>query len=319
MFDKIITVTLNPSIDITLWLDRFVFDDPNKVEREHTDAGGKGINVSRVLTSLGVEQTALTIAGEKNSKIFLDMLRAEKVNYDVIPNIGSIRENLTVMLPDERLIKINRKGTLIPQVVMECFEERLLHSFNEGESVLVVFAGSLPEGITKESYIQLIKNVQSKGAKVAIDSALLTMEDYIDIKPFIIKPNLEELEHITNERHVTLEGIIESARPMTDAVEHLLISMGGKGMLLVKKNGYLFASAPKVEVKSTIGAGDTALAGYIFALMRRMSEEDALCFATACATASVELEGTSIISSERAETMFRRMKDAKAFGTAPTA
>ncbi len=118
MFDKIITVTLNPALDVTLWLNALDFVEPNETAREVLYAGGKGVNISRVLASLGVRAKALGICGSDNAGRFISLLDGDGVTHDFVHTDGAVRENLTVNIPDGRFLKINRKGSIVPVEAM---------------------------------------------------------------------------------------------------------------------------------------------------------------------------------------------------------
>ena len=148
MFDKIVTVTLNPALDATLWLDSLDFAEPNEAERELLYAGGKGVNISRVLASLGIEAKAYGICGSDNAGRFLSLLDGDGVTHDFVRVEGAVRENLTINIPNGRFLKINRKGCGVSVEAMRQLRQKLEDEVNGGEKTLMVFAGSLPPNVT---------------------------------------------------------------------------------------------------------------------------------------------------------------------------
>ena len=313
MFDKIITVTPSPCLDISLWVDTpycefgAVNSEPAIVSREHIDAGGKGVNVSRVLTSLGRQNVSLSITGNKNLPTFTNILDSECVAFDCIEYNGSIRENFTITLSDGKVMKIDRKGDPITEKEITALKMNVLNNINNAQDTLVHFGGSLPVGMDKGDYISLINNIASTGAKVSIDSAILTIEDYLHIRPYMIKPNLAELSFASGREISSINDVADAIRPLKGAVTHILVSMGDEGLYYACKNDAI-AIPPTVKAVSTVGAGDTTVAGFIDALASGKGIDDAVRFAAACGTASVLLEGTKAITRKMAEDMLDRIK-----------
>lgn len=295
---NILTVTLNPSLDITMYAESFVFDEPNRIEREHNDAGGKGVNVSRVLTALGVRNTAFAITGEENLALFTRLLRREKVDFCPVRNLGKIRENMTIKLPDGKQVKINRKGGEVSNALMNEIGRQILLRC-DGDT-LVVFGGSLPAGMTVDIFREFLRWIKGSGAKIALDCSQLNLKDYIQLEPYIIKPNEVELSAAVGRELKTPDEVVEAVRPLLGKVEHILVSLGERGLIRVTEKGYILGQPPRLDAVSTVGAGDTALAGYIAALYAGRSAEDCVKYAAACGTASVKLEGTGVITGEMA-------------------
>lgn len=314
MFDRIITVTPSPCLDVSLWVDASYceFDtlnsEPAIVSREHIDAGGKGVNVSRVLTNLGRQNISLSITGDKNISTFTDILDTECVEYSCIKYSGAIRENFTITLSDDKVMKIDRKGDPIGRKEIIALRDKICINIADGQNALVHFGGSLPIGMDKADYISLINDIANMGAKISIDSAILTIEDYLDIRPYMIKPNLVELSFASGRDVMSINDVKEAICPLKGAITHILVSMGDKGLFYAGKGGNFIAIPPAVKAISTVGAGDTTVAGFIHSLAIGAEVSGAVRFATACGTASVLLEGTKAITLELAENMLDRIK-----------
>ena len=314
MLDKIITVTPSPCLDVSLWVDapycRFdsLNSEPAIVNREHIDAGGKGVNVSRVLTNLGRQNISLSITGNKNQSAFTEILDTECVEYDCIEYTGSIRENFTITLSDGKVMKIDRKGDPIGEKDIIELKQRILNNIIDARSTLVHFGGSLPIGMDKGEYISLINNIASTGAKISIDSAILTIEDYLKIRPYMIKPNLAELSFASGRIISSIDDVMGAIHPLRNAVTHILVSMGEEGLFYAHEDGNIIAVPPVVKAVSTVGAGDTTVAGFIHALGNEQGIADTVRYAAACGTASVLLEGTKAITSKMAADMLEAIK-----------
>ena len=197
MFDKIVTVTLNPALDATLWLDSLDFAEPNEAERELLYAGGKGVNISRVLASLGIEAKAYGICGSDNAGRFLSLLDGDGVTHDFVRVEGAVRENLTINIPNGRFLKINRKGCGVSVEAMRQLRQKLEDEVNGGEKTLMVFAGSLPPNVTPEAYKAFLLSFRQENVFFALDNAFFKLEDLEEIRPFVVKPNLLEFRKMS--------------------------------------------------------------------------------------------------------------------------
>lgn len=307
LFDRIITVSLNPALDVTLWIPSMDFSEPNKTTAEKLYAGGKAINISRVLTALGEKSLSVGLIGEDNRKMFTDLLDEDGVKYDFVPVSGSVRENITLVIPDKRVLKVNRPGCAVSRDAMDAVKKRILDEIKAHESVLLVFAGSLPPNITSEAYKAFILSLRRENVRIAVDTSVFKSEDIEAIRPFIIKPNLPEFRQMCGSNLPTEQSIIKSAGRMTEFVDHVMISLGGKGLLYANHDHILRLLPPSVTVQSTVGAGDTTLAAFIYSLQTGRDPSAAAAFASAAGTASVTLDGTGIVTPEQIETVLRDM------------
>lgn len=299
MFDKIVSVCLNPSLDTTIWINKYDINEPVRAIKEKIYPGGKSVNVSRVLTSLGIENQLISFVGKENLNIFDELLLQEKitdVNYITVD--GAIRENLSIVTLDNELLKINRDGFSVNSENLDCLASKIFSVIENSKSPLIVFAGSLPKGIEKQEYKELILKFRAIGAKICIDTDIFTFEDIKELNPFVIKPNHIELSHIATQELKTREHFLAFAKTLTPYVEHILVSLGAEGLLYLSTKQTIFCPAAKVLVKSTVGAGDTTLAGFITALFEGQTIAESVNFALQCGTASVQLDGTDIINRE---------------------
>lgn len=308
MFSKILTVTLNPSIDVTLWIDKLDLDEPVKCDNEKEYPGGKGINVSRVLTALSVDNTAIGITGKENKEKLSRLLDKENVQCDFIENDGAVRENFSIVLPNEKMLKINRKGFFVGNDVLDDLRNKVKSHIKGTQTPLLIFAGSLPKNVTKEQYKSLVMEFKKDGALIALDNDIFSVEDLKEISPYLIKPNRVEISHIFGVSNIENDDIKNYAQRLAEFTDHVLVSVGSKGLLYCNKNGCITVTVPQVKVKSTIGAGDTTLAGFVYALNNDKNIEYALRYAAASGTASVLLEGTDIITKTQAEQILEQVK-----------
>ena len=298
---NVITVTMNPSIDVTLWMDGLHPDKANRVLEETREVGGKGINVSRVVNSFGLESLSLTIAGKENSREFATFLESNGLRYEMLQVAGLVRENYTLRFEDETL-KVNRKGPAVSALMMTAFMALIESRMKAGD--IVVFGGSLPENVSIQDFIELIVAVKNAGALIALDTDFLSLEDYRCIKPWLIKPNIHELQNILPIAEKSLSSISQAAKQLVDeGVENALVSLGSQGLMLVTNESALHAAVPEVEVKSTVGAGDSALGGFLVGTIKGYSSEDTLRLAAACGTVSVMHDGTAVATKQESDKM----------------
>lgn len=312
MHKSIITVTMNPSIDVTLWLDGLHSDEANRVLDESREVGGKGINVSRVVRSYGLDNLCLAVAGQDNVEEFSRYLEEEGLRYELLRVDGMVRENLTLRYEGQTL-KLNRKGlsmsTMLVGALMALIQSRL----RPGD--IVVFGGSLPENITVQDYVELIMAVKKAGALVAVDCDMLSLEHYRRIAPWLIKPNIHELGHIVELQGETAADAAAAAQTLIEAgVENALVSLGAGGLVCAgRAQGeaaaeILRVTVPGVEVKSTVGAGDSTLAGFIVGYVKGLSRLECARLAAACGTACAMRDGTAVADREGAAALLSQIQ-----------
>ncbi len=302
---NILSVTLNPSIDVTLWTDGLHPDKANRVLDEMREVGGKGINVSRVVHSFGQETLCIAVAGEDNCREFAGYLEQESLRYEFIKIEGAVRENLTICSEGQTL-KLNRKGPSLSEMMIGALMALIRTRMRPGD--IVVFAGSLPENVSVQDYVELILAVKNAGVLVAVDSDLLSLEDYHRISPWLIKPNIHELRHIVEVKGTTIDDVADAACILRDkGVENVVVSLGGNGLICVSGERTVRATVPQVEVKSTVGAGDSALAGFIVGYVKGYDLAECARWAAACGTACAMRDGTLLATKETAAALLDRV------------
>lgn len=289
----IYTITLNPALDRMLWVDKIRPDDSNPIEREERYAGGKGIDVSKVLTTLGVRNKALAFVGGFTGEELEGLLLNDGIGCDFVKISGETRTNIIVndMTTGTQTV-FNAPGPQIkPYELMQ-----MMHKIERLEEPdIVAISGSLPPGIHPEIYRKVTEMAKSRGAKIILDTDGEALKAGIGGFPNAIKPNVHELSRLVDAELDTMAEIITAARGVRQqGVEIVLVSMGAKGILLVGEKEQYLASPPNVEVKNTIGAGDSAVGGFIFGLAQAKSPKDALIYAVAAGTATTLRPGTAL-------------------------
>lgn len=303
LLKNIISVFLNPAIDLTLWVSGGDNGEPCIVETEVSYAAGKGVNVSKALSAVGCENLALGIVGKDNRDKFMSLLKKEKIEFDVTDFNGETRENLTVCFPNGKILKINHKGTVEDEKCISVFKGKLKEYSASAE--FVVFGGKIPKGISKKEYIEIIK--LSGDAKVVVDTSSFTLDDYKKLRLFAVKPNHNELSEITGMPTGTEEEVYSAAKKLLPYVENVIVSRGEKGIMLVRKDSVFKAELPEVKILSNIGAGDSALAGFVYAVSNGLTPEEAAGCAAAFGTAKTLVEGTGTISKKTVDELFGKV------------
>ncbi len=289
---KIITITLNPAFDLHCYCDDFKPFSESLCDIISCDSGGKGINISRALTANDVPNTALSILGEENAGAFLKALKKENINCKYITVSGRIRENITVHTFNKPETRISFSGFSINHKTIKQFEEILFkENFNNS---IVVFTGRIPNGINKEVIIEMLSKVKNCGAKLVIDSKSFYRADLIDLKPFLIKPNEEEISAYTKLEVTDLESALFAAKEIRAlGIENVIISLGALGAVLCCNDGDYIAIPPEIDVRSTVGAGDSMIAGFLSGISKGYDFEEALRLSVAYGSAACTTIGTN--------------------------
>ena len=285
---KIITLTLGPAFDMHCHADRLVMDHENLAYMDLCQAGGKGVNISRALVNNGTPNLALLVLGQENADSFLRNLNDDGVAYDAITVPGRIRENITIHTGSTET-RISFPGFRVEPDVLSRVEEKLLNLV--AADTVVTMTGRVAEGMAVADVMAMLRRVAEKGAKIVVDSRSFSLADLKELKPWLIKPNQEEISAYLGREVSSLEQTLAEAEALHEAgIANVMISMGGDGALLVCNEGNFIAIPPKVAVKSTIGAGDSSIAGFL-----ACSEESArkrLQWAVAYGSAACMAEGT---------------------------
>lgn len=278
----IYTVTLNPSIDYIVRLDKVNLGSVNRMDSDDKFAGGKGINVSRVLKRLGIENTATGFIGGFTGKFITDNLVSEGIASNFVEVNQDTRINVKIKADAET--EINGPG---PEISTEKLAElkEILSSLTPADTV--VFAGSSPKNLGNVVYKELIGLTRKTGAQVVCDFEGQTLLDSLEFEPLLVKPNNHELGDIFGVKLENLDQIESYARQILDkGAQHVIISMAGDGALLVTRDGAYFAKPIKGNVKNSVGAGDSMVAGFTGEFVRSGDAVEAFKWGVACGTAT---------------------------------
>lgn len=286
----ITTLTLNPAFDIHAALTDFRAGHENLAEKVTRDIGGKGINISRALTENHLPNRALVVLGSENAAEFREGLIREGLDFDELVYPGRIRENITIHPSSGDETRLSFKGFACDSGLLDRVDSLLATEAKEGD--IVTFTGSLPGGISESDAEKFLISLRCRGVRVVIDSKSITLDSLKRIKPWLIKPNAEELEAYFGE--LDEDMMVEKAKELhSGGIGNVIISLGGDGALLASDEGVFRAKPPKIDAVSTIGAGDSMIAGFIAAASLGINGGEALRLASAYGTAACLREGTN--------------------------
>lgn len=291
---KIITITFSPSIDKSASVTTMKPDVKLKCTEPNTDPGGGGINVARVLKRLGADVTAIFPSGGFNGVFFNHLISEEHVKFISIATKNETKENFVIF--EQETNKQFRFG--MPNI--ELFENEWKNCLNALENIdevdFIIASGSLPVGIPFEIFQDLAKIAKTKKAKFIVDTSGEALKNAIDEGVFLIKPNIEELGLLLGIADLQKDDIEHAAKKLIiqNNIEIIVVSLGSNGALLVTKDETHEINPPKVAVKNTVGAGDSMVAGLVFALSNNFDLKTALQYGIACGTATTMKIGSEL-------------------------
>ncbi|MGT2948032.1 1-phosphofructokinase [Streptococcus devriesei] len=278
----IYTVTLNPSIDFIVRIDTVEIGSVNRMDSDDKFVGGKGINVSRILQRLGQDNTATGFIGGFTGRFVEEGLIAEGIKTDFVHVDQDTRINVKIKADEET--EINGTGPVISEEQVEALEAVLSRLSAEDT---VVFAGSAPTNLGNQIYKRLIPLVRQTGAQIVCDFEGQTLLDALAYQPLLVKPNNHELEAIFNVSLQGLDDIEKYAREiLAKGAQNVIISMAGDGALLVTPDAAYFAKPIKGQIKNSVGAGDSMVAGFTGEFVKTADPVEALKWGVACGTAT---------------------------------
>ncbi|NLL92862.1 MAG: 1-phosphofructokinase [Clostridiales bacterium] len=276
------TVTFNPALDYAVGVEEFILGQVNRAYNESILPGGKGINVSVVLSHLSVENTALGFVAGFTGKQICERLESEGVATDFIEVEGVSRINIKLKSREET--EINGLGPIICE---EAIQELMakLEVIEDGD--FIVLAGSIPKSVPDSIYMDIMSKLKDRNIRFIVDATGDLLVNVLKNHPFLIKPNKQELSEIFNANIDSNDEVIFYARKLIDiGAENVLVSMAGDGAILVTKEDTFFMNAPKGELVDSVGAGDSMVAGFIAGYIETQNLLEALKMGIAAGSAS---------------------------------
>lgn len=288
----IVTVTMNPAIDKTVEIDALKPGGLNRIRKVEYDAGGKGINVSKTIRELGGESVATGFLGGNAGKTIENVLNEKGIRNDFIWVDGETRTNTKVFEVNGAVTELNEPGPVISEEKLEEFLSRL-----EGyadQDTLFILAGSIPSGVKKDVYADIIRRVHKKGAKVLLDADGEVFRISLEANPDIIKPNRVELEEYAGiDYRASTEELLELAHGLMErGIETVAVSMGKSGAMLIRPGYEVKCPALSVKAHSTVGAGDAMVAALAYSWDRQLDNDETVRLCMAASAGAVTTIGT---------------------------
>lgn len=278
----IYTLTLNPSVDYIMELDQFTKGGLNRSAKENALPGGKGINVSRVLHVLDVKSTALGFAGGFTGEFIKQFLKDEQIEAEFVEVDEISRINVKVKAEDET--EINGNG---PSITKEQLNRLLSRISTLSKDDTLVLAGSIPASVPESFYQEAATLCGKREARIVIDAEKKLIAPVLSLKPFLIKPNHHELGEMFGVEINSVEDAVFYGKKLKEkGPENVIVSMAEKGALLLSGKDVYQASVPDGELKSSVGAGDSTVAGFLAGLSKGYSMEDSFRLGTAAGSAT---------------------------------
>lgn len=306
---KIITLTFNPCIDKNTVIDKLVPEKKLRCSLPEFEPGGGGINVSRVIKTLGYDAPAIFPAGGYSGKFLTHLMEKEGLTFTVVETRTHTRENLIVV--DEATRQQYRFG-MPGSEIAEAEWKALLTAVEKTEADYIVASGSLLPGMPADIVAQVAEIAKKKGARLIIDTSGDALKKALDVGVYLLKPNLGELSSRVGQEQVTDEKVVSIGREIISRgqCEIIVVSMGEQGAMMITKEDVYQVASPKVEALSTLGAGDSMVAGMVLALSQNKTLTEVLQFGVACGTAATLTSGSELCRKADVDRLHQQIKGA---------
>jgi 6-phosphofructokinase 2 len=295
--DPLLTVTFNPALDLSTRTARLEPDRKMRCTGSRRDPGGGGVNVSRVLRVLGVNAPAVYLAGGLIGQVYRRLLDAEGVESHAVGIEGETRQNLAVTVAETgEEYRFVLEGPSISAAELDAALEMVASLAEPG--MWVVASGSLPPGAGDDAYARLARIVRAAGARCVVDTSGPALAAALAAGVDLVKPSRRELSQLVGEPLDDDAAVARAARGLVDEGQSgaVLVSLGADGVLLQTVDGTIRVAAPKVEVVSTVGAGDSLLAAAVLSRAQGRSWREAVDAGVAAGAAAIQSEGTGLDS-----------------------
>ncbi len=306
--EEIVTVTLNPVLDKTLWVKDFTPGKTFQVERSESVAGGKGVNVSRALKTLGLGSLATGIMASGGSEPYIDLMEKDSIQHDFISVHGSLRTNITIIsntISGETHLRDrgpSLKNSILTDMEIKLQKLSMRHNY-------FVFSGSLPEGLSDNTYNRLINTVTKTGKVAIFDASGVPFKEGLKAKPFFIKPNAPEVRDALGFFPETREELMAAIQSFVHlGIENIMITLGEKGLFFFQGKNILHARVDIPHPLNTVGSGDASLAGGLIGIVGDFETEETARLACAMGGANTFVSGACVFNIEDVDKLFDRVE-----------
>ena len=301
----IITITFNPAIDKSTTVPQLIAEKKLHCTYPVYEPGGGGINVARAIKRLGGNATAIYLEGGYSGKIFTELLRKEKIDIIPIRTIGVTRENLVVKeVSTNKQFRFGMPGDNVNEKAWKNCIKALseIHDVN-----YIVVSGSLPTGVPEDIFVNIASVARSKNARLIVDTSGIALNHAVEAGTYLIKPNLKELALLVGKDSLTIEEVEKASKEIINKhqCEIVITSLGAKGAMLTTKEISIRIIPPKMNIQSTVGAGDSMLAGIVLSLSNNKNVIEAAQYGVACGTAATMNQGTELCHFDDVKKLFQ--------------
>jgi 6-phosphofructokinase 2 len=301
----IVTITMNPAVDKSTSVDKLVPEKKLRCAEMLVEAGGGGINVSKAIKELGGESLAIFPSGGMNGQLIEKYLSDQGIAFKTIPIEHETRENIVVRETETnaQFRFVMPGASLTPKEANACFS--LLRSLKPAPSFIVA-SGSLPPGFPDNFFAQLAVHARELNARFIIDTSGKPLQDAAKEGVYLLKPNIGELAALVGKKELELDQVDEAAMEIIRNGECgiMVVSLGPSGALLVTEDGYEHVPAPTVKKQSTVGAGDSMVAGMVWMLAQGKTVQEMARFGVACGTAATMNPGTQLFKKQDVDRLY---------------
>ncbi|UPQ86883.1 1-phosphofructokinase [Vibrio sinaloensis] len=302
---KWVSVTLNPAIDLSAEAEDFAVNQVNIVKEQYRYAAGKGINVAKVMSDLGASVTLTGFLGHNNQELFDEMFDASDLDAQFVSVDGTNRTNIKVHASNGETTDINFGGFSVLPDDIDRLHRKLLELEKDHDGY--IFAGSLPENMDESVVTSWMQELKQLGKKVVLDSSKAMLKQGVFALPWLIKPNENEASELLGRPVESIEDGVTAAKELVElGIDNVLISMGEKGLIWATETEVLVATPPKVELVSTVGAGDSVVAGFCWASQFDNPHRQ-IVSATAIGTLAVSQVGVGVVSMSLFDQMIKQI------------
>jgi len=307
MNPKIATITLNPAIDQTASIPNFKAGEVNRVEWEQSDPGGKGVNVASFLTDFGFSVAVSGFLGKDNMELFQNFFTQKGIQDQFVPIPGKTRVNVKIIDGlQNQVTDINFPG----QAATEG-DVKILHQVIDDlakDHDWFVLSGSLPAGVSPDIYGKLVARLKAQDKTVVLDASGESFRQAIPFAPYAIKPNIDELQELFGQALESEKAIAQAAQELlTKGIQCVAVSMGAKGAIFAEADEVVVARPPKIEVISTVGAGDAMVSGLVTGKLRGLPLADCARLAMAFSMGALSQVGPRLPPKETVESFMNQV------------
>ena len=303
----IVTVTLNPAVDETLTVQHLQLGETNRIHETDIDPGGKGLNVGRVVKRLGRPTVVIALVGGETGQFIRNRLERENVETDLVEIEEPTRVNISVLDESTGIqTNLHQDGPAIGPADLHAVEAKIEEWMPE--AVLAVLGGSLPPGAPADTYARLIEWLRENDVRTILDTSGAALIEGVKARPYMIKPNLREARELLGRTFETDNDVLQAGRELVGrGIGAAVVSMGRRGAIAVSREGAWKAIPPEVAIESTIGAGDSMVAGLAIGVYEHSSLAEGLALGTAAAAATIMTPGTELCRASDVQALLPRV------------